>query len=145
MGFWDILSRVSSICGVLSLIISLITLALASGINKSIAVHIEESDFRKDIEKKIEQIQAYAEVLLKDYDVVKKSHKTLFAEIENTMVDIQIMYSDILPKKVIKKIGKLNQALRTNDFVPTQKACLEYQRQINSINSSLRRRLRTLK
>lgn len=115
MDFWTIVSKTADIIGILvgvsSLIISAITLrtttGIKSGIRKSKLISAESSDYAKEIDEHINDLEAYRKVLLDGKDIPD----TLFPELAAKLGDINIAYETILPQKLHKQINDLESSI----------------------------------
>lgn len=99
MDFWEIFSRVVDCVGVVSLVISIMTLCVTRGIKKSRLVHVEASDYRKDIDAQVHDLDACRKILIEG----KQIDVQFFFRLIACLDDVSIAYETILPTKVIKK------------------------------------------
>ena len=112
MDRWLILSRAADILGVLAFLISVCTLLVARGIRKSMLAHVESSDYRKQIDQQISELEAYKKILLEENgsDISPK----IFTKLAAMLEDIKIAYETILPRPVLRKISNLIEHIRNN-------------------------------
>lgn len=97
----DFLSLSADLAGIISLIISIVTLVLASGIRKSMLRHIEKTDYLQDIDRQLTELQASYESLI-DKDI--PSDATSFTLLKSKLEVIPIRYEVILSKKVMQRV-----------------------------------------
>lgn len=90
----DFLSLSADLAGIISLIISIVTLVLASGIRKSMLRHIEKTDYLQDIDRQLTELQASYESLI-DKDI--PSDATSFTLLKSKL-------EVILSKKVMQRV-----------------------------------------
>lgn len=112
MDRWLILSRAADILGVLAFLISVCTLFVARGIRKSMLAHVESSDYRKQIDQQISELEAYKNILLEENgsDINPK----IFTKLAATLEDIKIAYETILPRPVLRRISSLIEHIRND-------------------------------
>lgn len=103
MDIWSIIAKIADIVGIVSLIISLVTLSVTRGIRKSMLAHVESSDYRKDIDEQINELDACRKLLIEGTSLNDTFYPKLIAKLD----DIRIAYETILPPKVIKQINNL--------------------------------------
>lgn len=111
MEFWDVVSKTADIIGILvgisSLIIGVITLrtttGIKSGIRKSKLITAESSDYAREIDEHISDLEAYRKILLDGKDIPE----TLFPMLAVKLGDIETAYETILPQKLRKQINSL--------------------------------------
>ena len=99
--FRDFLSLSADLAGIISLVISIVTLVLASGIRKSMLRHIEKTDYLQDIDRQLTELQASYESLI---DKAIPTDATSFTLLKSKLEVIPIWYEVILSKKVMQRV-----------------------------------------
>lgn len=109
MTFWDILGTVADFCGLLSLILGIITLVMAVGIKKSLIKHVEKSAYLNDIDNQIKDLKSFYDTIDKDNSLYNFE---LLDRIDAQLEDIYISYETILPRKLLAQISKLRNHIQ---------------------------------
>lgn len=63
---WDVVSKGADVVGIISLGISLVTLLNTRKIRSSMIAHVETSEYRKEIDEQIEELEVFRDLLVKD-------------------------------------------------------------------------------
>lgn len=102
--FIEILGVTADVVGVVSFLISIPTLVLASGIKRSILKYVEKNDYIRDIDNQLTELQASYEMLLEDDEKYGQNFLDLLV---SKLEVFPIRYEAILSKKVIKQVNTL--------------------------------------
>ena len=102
--FTEFLDVTADVVGIVSFLISIPTLVLASGIKRSILKYVEKNDYLRDIDNQLTELQASYETLL-DNDV--KYDQSFLDLLVSKLEVFPIRYEAILSKKVIQQVNTL--------------------------------------
>lgn len=134
--FWDVLSKLTSVLGVLSFVISVITLFIAGGIKKSMMAHVENTDYRKEIQEHIAYFESCRELMVEDAAPVETYYGKLVARLDI----IKTAYETILPAKLLKKINSLTKQIETSISNKSQHATRNQISQLAYIITELKKK-----
>ncbi len=121
---WDVVSKGADIVGIISLGISLVTLLNTGKIRSSMIAHVETSEYRKEIDEQIGDLEVFRDILIKGEGLNSQVFLKLITQLEN----IRISYVTILPTKLLKRIATLYEHISTNLYdvvTPYEKKHLE--------------------
>lgn len=121
---WDVVSKGADVVGIISLGISLVTLLNTRKIRSSMIAHVETSEYRKEIDEQIGELEVFRDLLVKGEGLNSQFFLKLITQLEN----IRISYVTILPTKLLKRIATLYEHIRTNLYIvatPYEKKHLE--------------------
>ncbi len=104
MTITEILSFSADIAGIISLLISIATLLLASGIRSSISKQVEKNDYMRDIDDQLIELTASYESLLDGKIAIDDEFYDL---ILHKLEVFPIRYERILKSKIVKEINAL--------------------------------------
>ena len=108
--FWLWFGRGADILGAISFVISVITLFVTAGIKKAQRHQVEKTDYSEDIDNQIETLHAIHDfLLLKD-----AADSSVLLELEETLINIEIYYETLLPKKLKTEIKGLKNYMSNN-------------------------------
>lgn len=123
---WDVVSKGADVVGIISLGISLVTLLNTRKIRSSMIAHVETSEYRKEIDEQIEELEVFRDLLVKDEGEGLNSQ--FFLKLITQLENIRISYVTILPNRLLKRIATLYEHIRTNLYIaatPYEKKHLE--------------------
>lgn len=135
--FWLWFGRVADILGVISFVISIITLFVTAGIKKAQRQQVEKSDYSVDIENQLETLKAY-------HDLAAKSDKfddSLALELQENLICIETYYETLLPKKLKSDIKGLKNYLENSMGKPpySKGVCKELAKRLTLIMARLKK------
>ncbi len=145
ISFLDIVSIVADFAGVISLILSVLTFINTYRIKSSLQAHLEESDFKLEIDNSILRLEAFEKLFIDEYKTLDYNNITnLQIEIDNIIT----AYEEILPKGLIKSLQSLHKYLQDN-FTPanlpySQTTCHECAKKLNRTVSLLKKKKRMI-
>ena len=134
----DFVGHFADFAGIISLIISIITLKLASGIRSSMLERIEKKSFEDSAETLIDGLSSYRKMLSKDAEIINDD---FYKNVHDTLIEILDDYRTILPHEIKGKIKRLDKRIscylkkknKPNDF---GRVCSD---RLHSIISDLRK------
>lgn len=141
----ETVSIVADVAGIISLVISLITLLLTARIRKSLLSHVEASIYREDIDEQIRDLEAVHDLLLSSKAADESFPSSFFTELICKLNEIQIAYETILKRKVIKEITSLMSLTSTMESKPPdQKQISNCTKQLNTVIVELKKEKKIL-
>ena len=120
----EIISKGADIVGFISFGISVVTLVNTRKIRSSMVAHVETSEFRKEIDEQIGELEAFRDILVEGNGLDSQFFLQLMVQLR----DICISYETILPPKLTKKMTGLNEHTKNNLYsgvTPYRKKDLE--------------------
>lgn len=99
MDFWNIVGDIADITSIVALVISIATLVSTCRIRKEMLKHVEKSDYRRDIDQRIETLSSIQKALSDSNSSVRE----LLDETAMILSELQSYYETILPKKLLKR------------------------------------------
>lgn len=110
--FWGLLSKSADILGIISLIISVVTLKNTRKIRTSLLAHAETSEYREAIDEQVQELEAFKNLLIKGEALDSR----LFLQLMTLLKNIQIAYSTILRPPQKKHINNLINNINNNFY-----------------------------
>lgn len=135
-GFWNVISNIASVLGILSFVISIITLFVAGGIKKSMMAHVESTDYRKEIQEHIAYFESCRELMIED----KCSVETYYGKLVARLDVIKTAYETILSPKLLKKINSLTKQIEASMSNKSQHATRNQISQLAYIITELKKK-----
>ena len=120
----EIISKGADIVGFISFGISVVTLVNTRKIRSSMIAHVETSEYRKEIDEQIGELEAFRDILVEGNGLDSQFFLQLMVQLR----DICISYETILPPKLTKKMTGLNEHTKNNLYsgvTPYRKKDLE--------------------
>jgi len=120
----EIISKGADIVGFISFGISVVTLVNTRKIRSSMVAHVETSEYRKEIDEQIGELEAFRDILVEGNGLDSQFFLQLMVQLR----DICISYETILPPKLTKKMTGLNEHTKNNLYsgvTPYRKKDLE--------------------
>lgn len=136
VGFWDVISNIANVLGILSFGVSIITLFIAGGIKRSMMAHVESTDYRKEIQEHIAYFESCRELMVED----KSSIETYYGKLVARLDVIKTAYETILSPKLIKKINSLTKQIETSMSNKSQHATRNQISQLAYIITELKKK-----
>lgn len=114
MDIWGVLAKsadiVGIVVGIISLIISIVTLVNTKKIRSSMLAHVETSEYRQAIDEQVGELQTFQELLVDGEGLDSSIFLKLMVQLRNVV----IAYETILPDKLKKKIENLYDHIKKN-------------------------------
>lgn len=140
---WDFLSSTADILGIISFLIGIGTFITTLRIRKKMLLHVEKSDYIKEIDNQIQDLKSYYDTMRKDDELYNSS---LLETIDAKLDDIQIAYDTILPKDLSNLIKKLRNHIKNNcqTSLTNKSAKTECAKQLHTIIAKLAKEKKVL-
>lgn len=129
------LSTVADILGIISFLIGIGTFITTLRIRKKMMVHVEKSDYLKEIDEQVKNLLSYYETMTKD----EIFNSPLLDRIDVDLDDLLIAYGSILPKELVSQIKKARNyiANKCHKNLNDKAVKRELAKQLHSIASKL--------
>lgn len=143
MEVWEIIGSIADVVSILAAIISVTTLVFTCRIRREMLKHVERSDYREDIDEKIESLSAI-QSFLGEKDCSEQDKSNSFDEIEVILSELRSYYETILPRKLSKEIVACNNFISATNSPYSAEFVKDIRKRLVSIVAKLKKEKQVL-